>query len=327
MASQFVGLLLRTREREDLATQIPGGLVCAAEEVVEAGRVDLRFRSEGWDLIVELKIHAGYGRGWLDRYLDALGPVPHAYVLAITRDVPVAERAPCDGWLGALRWRHLLPGLRGLTPGDDSLASQWTLFLEVLEMEGSMGFTRPRPELFDAFATSGSVTRHMADFLNAIEYPLLDALVASLGGRPEAARPYLRHGTYSWSRAGRVDIPYLVPADGPARLRVGLIGSVPPTAFFVQPHRGEQWLNRRGSLSPEAQMAVTKLRQGSFNQGDFRAKLPLDSAILARSDFEEYIVSWAGERFDEIVASGLLAHPLPGTTKGDIVEEESAGEV
>ena len=31
-----------------------------------------------------------------------------------------------------------------------------------------MGFTQPRPELFDAFATSASATRHMSDFLRAI---------------------------------------------------------------------------------------------------------------------------------------------------------------
>lgn len=326
MGSQFVGLLLGTRDQRDLAAQIPGELACSAEEVVEDGRVDLRFRSDDWDLIVELKIHAGYGRDWLNRYLDALEPVPHAYVLAITRDVPVAEPPPRDRWLGAVRWRHLLSGLRVLTARDASLGSQWVLFLDVLEMEGSMGFTRPRPELFDAFATSGSVMRHMTDFLHAIEHPLLDALIDSLGGGVGAARPYLKHGTYSWSRGGRVDIPYLVPADGPARLRAGLIGSVPPTAFFVQPHRGQQWLTRRGSLSPEAQMAVTRLRQGSFDQGDFRAKLPLHSELLARPDFEEYVVGWARERFDEIVASGLLAHSLPGTKADVIVGDEPQNE-
>jgi hypothetical protein len=59
----------------------PADLEVSAEEVVAAGRLDLRFGSlaDGWDMIVEIKIHAGYGPGQLDRYLEALSDRKHAY--------------------------------------------------------------------------------------------------------------------------------------------------------------------------------------------------------------------------------------------------------
>jgi len=195
------------------------------------------------------------------------------------------------------------------------------LFLEVLETEGSMGFTRPRTELFDAFATSGAVISHMRDFLRSIEHPLLEALIEECGGGVDAAAPYLGFGRFSWSQSGRVDIPYRVPANGPGKIRAGLIGSSPPTAFFVQPNDGQQWIAKLGSLSDEAAAAVKTLRQGSFGYRQFRAKLPLDSELLARDDLEDKVVEWARDRFREIVASGLLDHAVP--PKGPLDPEES----
>ena len=94
---------------------------CVAEEIVQAGRLDLRFRAGTWDLIIELKIHAGYGRGWFERYLSELSDGQHAHLAAITRDVPIGE--PPAGvpakWLGATRWRSLLKGMHDLVQQCD----------------------------------------------------------------------------------------------------------------------------------------------------------------------------------------------------------------
>jgi hypothetical protein len=116
-----------------------------------------------------------------------------------------------------------------------------------------------------------------------------------------------------------------VPADGSARVRAGLIGSVPPTAFFVQPDRGKQWLTRIPK-DPSAYEAVRKLKLGSFRHGELRAKLPLDAELFARNDLEADVLNWARERFREIVESGLLDHPPPKGKAPASEEDEEAAE-
>ena len=84
-AAGFLRLVLR---ETGVTVDVPADVTVSAEEVVPDGRVDLRFRAQGLDVIVELKIHAGYGPKWLDRYLAALTDVEHAFVVAVTRDDP-----------------------------------------------------------------------------------------------------------------------------------------------------------------------------------------------------------------------------------------------
>ncbi len=165
------------RRLAELAPLVPRELECVAEETVADGRLDLRFRDGDWDVIVEVKIHAGYGPGWFERYLNALSHRPHAYLAALTRDVPIGEPplSTNERWLGATRWRTMLPRIRRLGVADEHLQQQWSLFFDVLELEGSMGFTKPDPVLFDAFAAARLATRHMEEFLRVLEAPLLIA--------------------------------------------------------------------------------------------------------------------------------------------------------
>jgi hypothetical protein len=179
-AAEFVRLLLPQPSRHS----VPDTLVCRAEEAVEEGRLDLRLTQNEWDVIVELKVHAGYGRDQLRRYLSSLRRVPNAYLVAVTRDDPRYGEAGLldDGrWLGSIRWRHLLPGLRDLPIRRHALQLQWLLFLDVLEREGSMGFMHPDPEMFTALQTVRRAGAHLDDFLKSVQVPLLDALNRSLG--------------------------------------------------------------------------------------------------------------------------------------------------
>jgi hypothetical protein len=210
---------------------VPGRLTVTTEEVAGADRFDLRFRAPGsWDAIVELKIHAGYGPNQLRRYLNALDEVDHAYLAAVTRDVALYGEPPAGSdprWAGSVRWRQLLSGLRALPLADPDLRRQWPLFLAVLDQEGSMGFTRAEPELFDAWALMRQARDHVAEFVEAVRWPILDALRDALGGSEAAAdfyrsrggRPLLAQG--GW---GQSDMPLRVPADGPARVRAGMFG-------------------------------------------------------------------------------------------------------
>jgi hypothetical protein len=73
-ASGFVALLLQHAPPARHVGATPPPLSCRTEEVVEAGRLDLRFFDRGqWDVIVELKLFASYGREQLDRYRRSTG--------------------------------------------------------------------------------------------------------------------------------------------------------------------------------------------------------------------------------------------------------------
>jgi hypothetical protein len=122
----FVELLLgQASGAKEVPPPRPPPLPCRAEEVVETGRLDLRFGDErAWDVIVELKLYASYGRDQLNRYLRALHEVKHAYLIAVTRDVPIYGETHLTNeprWLGSVRWRSLLPGLRALPIETEAL--------------------------------------------------------------------------------------------------------------------------------------------------------------------------------------------------------------
>ena len=134
MASDFVRLVLtasprgQSGEASGLLQELPPDFVCAAEESVAEGRLDLGFRSldGGWLLMVELKIDAGYGHEQLSRYLRSLGTDARRQALvAITRVVPTygdPALAEDPRWSGSVRWGRVLAGLRALAPADPELA-------------------------------------------------------------------------------------------------------------------------------------------------------------------------------------------------------------
>lgn len=298
----------------------------SAEEVIQGGRVDLRFRGHVHDVIVELKIHAGYGPGQLERYLTALTDAEHAYVVAVTRDVPAYGEPKPDTderWRGSVRWKEILADLRQLTPADDQLAIQWRLLLDVLELEGSMGFTQPDQELFAAYGQARRAIMHIEDLLRSIQTPLLQALQDAVGiGEPGAAFYWKSARRFGRTRWARISVPFRVPADGPWRVRVGFISWNPPASFFIQAAPDQRWDRRR--FSPEARMAVDAAIERGFDPTWMAAYLPLDEALLTSSRLEERIVVWARERFGDLVESGLLGIPvdaLGGVADPDVEAE------
>jgi len=306
----------------------PSELDVTAEEVGDVGRFDLRFRALDWDVIVELKIHAGYGRGQLRRYLSALDLVSHAYLVAITRDVPLYGEPPLGEdprWIGSVRWRALLPALRRLPFADESLRAQWPLFLDVLELEGSMGFTRPDPKLFATWSFMRQATNHVEGFVEAVRWPVLHALRDVLGGSEAAADFYRGRGgrpVLSRSAWGKADMPIRVPASGPLRLRVGVFGYDPPTRFYVTPHNGRRWVTSLAALPPEGRRAVSELVERGFRDNDLHAFLELTEERLASAQLEEEVVQWAHDRFVDIRESGLLTVPEPARRRGELNEED-----
>jgi hypothetical protein len=300
----FVGLLVK--EPGAATIEFPERFGVTAEDVSGSDRFDLRFDAPGWDVIVELKIHAGYGPNQLERYREALLARPQRHLVAITRDVPFYGE-PSD--VRVFRWRQLLGPLRDLPFRDSTLKDQWLLFLDVLEEEGSMGFTRPDAKLFSQWADASRATKHIEEFVEAVRAPVIEALRDALGGDEGAADFYRGRGNrpvLSRAQWGKADMPIRVPADGPIRLRVGMFGANPPPRFFVALHNGRTLSAKRNVLSSDARAGIAALEEDEFRSYDLHAFFDLTEDRLSRDDIEEVVVGWAHDRFVAVAKSGVL---------------------
>jgi hypothetical protein len=333
MASQFVELVCTHAPRAALVKLqgLPGRLECLSEQSLAEGRADLSFVSADrtWHVIIELKIHAGYGHDQLKRYLNSFHVAANRTVLAaVTRDVPTYGDLDIDDarWAGSVQWVRLLPGLRALKPSNADLAKQWPLLLDVLEEEGSMGFTQADPGLFKTWAGYYDARKHMIDFMNHVREPLLEALREALGpGLPADERHHLaayrRPGKAKIvvvkPRLGKVPVRFRVPADGPERISTGLWGWGEPRFVVEVPYP------RSGTR--RERVAITSLLGLGFE--NWREKdqvlwrhMPLDDELIQSDELEGRVLGFAHESFEKLVASGLL--DLPPGEAGALPEDE-----
>jgi hypothetical protein len=324
-ASAFVRMLLGNPElpRPVDVSALPAELACTPEEKVVAGRVDLRFRADDWDVIVEVKIDAGYGLDQLDRYLGALGTSEkNAYIVAVTRTVQrYGEDSADPHWRGSIQWRRVLGALAALPIASDALAAQWAALLQVLEEEGSMGFTKPEPELFAIYARLRAATKHAEAFLEVLGDPLLAALRDALGGGEAGARFHGAPGrkpAISRSGEGSAEYRFVVPANGVTRVSAGIFGWQPPTRFSVAPAGARRLL---ASTAPEDVAVRERLMRSGFRphegtQRDLRAFIELDERLLLSDRLEDEVVEWAHGRFAAMVKARFFA--LRGDPADDV---------
>jgi hypothetical protein len=314
-AAAFARIVLSAAPREGAThvAVVSDTLLCRAEHTLAEGRVDLEFSDPQrlWQLIVEIKLYAGYGHEQIQRYLRSLG-AERTLVAAITRDVPTygdLDDEPDKRWLGSVQWAKILPALRALPVADDALASQWPLFLDVLEAEGSMGFTRPDPDLFRAWAVSVYARDHMVDFVDSLRRPLLDLLRTALADE----QPKARHASLAafatvgkkqravHPQQGKVLVRLRVPAAGPERVSVGVWGWGEPR-FVVE-------VAYPSGDDAAARAAIATLTEAQFknwrNQVLSRY-LVLDADLLARDTLQEEVLDFARNSFRAIVRSGVL---------------------
>jgi hypothetical protein len=141
---------------------------------------------------------------------------------------------------GSVLWSTLLPGLRQLRPVDADLAAQWPLFLDVLEAEGDMGFTKANSELFRAWANYPVARQHLTAFIDTMRRALLDELRAALVGPDapgHAAADFATRGNSERgvvSKRGNVYVVLQIPAGGPERLSVGVWGWGEELYFYLE---------------------------------------------------------------------------------------------
>jgi hypothetical protein len=130
-----------------------------------------------------------------------------------------------------------------------------------------------------------------------------------MGGDDRAAFYWKNNKRFSRnSHSNALDLPFRVPADGPWRVRAGLIGWTPPAAFYVTPGPSQRWSTRR--FAPDVRVAVDTLVRAGFEPDWMTAYLPLTPALLADPRLDELVVEWAHQRFAEIRDSGLLDFPI-----------------
>lgn len=330
MASGFVRLLIASSPhaaRVDLSG-LPAKLHCRHEVALDQGRADLSFTSRhgDWHVIVEIKIYAGYGTDQIGRYLRSFHPAATRTVLAaLTRDVPTyGDDSDDHRWAGSVQWAKILPGLRQLCPVDVQLAVQWPLFLDVLEEEGSMGFTQSNPDKFRAWADYPAARNHVSDFVDSVRRPLLASLQHALGpdlGAPDQRASFSTRGKVQravTTRLGKILVGFRIPATGPERLTAGVWGWGEPRFIVEIPFP-------RLDVDPEKRnAAVGSLLERGFESWRDRILtnyLSLNDDLLQSAELEDRVVTFAGECFAAIALSGIL--DLEPTTP--IPDEEEAG--
>ena len=336
MAGDFVRLVLRSAPRSGHidGSRLPPNLRCEAEQTLEEGRVDLTFSDVNgeWRVLVEIKIDAGYGHEQIRRYLRSFRGDPRRTVLvAITRNVPTYGDFGDDdpSWAGSVQWAKLLPGLRTLQPANSSLALQWPLFLDVLESEGSMGFTQPDVALFRAWAQYVYARGHMVDFVDSVRRPLLDALHHALAATADGRQPaelaaFRTRGKKAQRvvvpRFGKVVVGFRVPAHGPERFWAGLWGWAEPRFMveipYPKPDAG------RADARAAALAALHDAGFESWRNRILTRYLPLTDELLRSRELEDTVVDFARASFGSIVESGVLglaAEPLPETEDDDVI--------
>jgi hypothetical protein len=199
-ASRFVQLVLVAAERHGRQEgavgalgDVPVELKCVAEHALydredrTLGRVDLRFDSQDFTLLIENKLHSHFGDEQLRRYEAALALLPagRAGLVAITRNVPSRSELEVfgRGWLGAVRWTHLVDGMRHLPIADTAVAAQWPLLLDVLEAQGDLGVTSVDTNLVHAWARYLDGRAVLTDLMDAIRERALDLIGDQLARR------------------------------------------------------------------------------------------------------------------------------------------------
>jgi hypothetical protein len=324
LAASFARLVLErapNAERLDLSgfpdemlVRAEEARITATEEREGDSRLDLSFADtqKQWHVIVELKIHASYGTNQVGRYLDAFyRQAERTFLVAVTRNVPSSGESSDPRWAGSVRWADLLGDLQGLDLSNALLGQQWSLFLDVLEAEGAMGFTNPNKELMLAWASFPSARQHGIDFVDALRRPLLDELQLSLAQPPgtqpsDQAAAFFRRGKSServvFPQFGKITTRFHVPANGPVRIVAGLWGWDQLNFIVETPYPTAK--------TDAARDAIAYLQSRDF--GNWRNQLltrylHLDEAMLARATLQEEVIKFARGAFDEIMASHVLS--------------------
>lgn len=295
--------------------RLPGAFACRREVAVSGGRVDLVFEGGAGDeqttVFVELKVHSGYGRDQLPRYLAALPSAPaHAAAVAVTRTAPRSGEAAAMNdarFAGSVRWGRILPLLRRLAPMPAEVGVQWRALLDVLEEEGSMGFTTPDADLLVAWTKARRAEAHVVLLVDALEETARGIeLRLGSGGEHEATQPFktAASGRRIHVTGGDARFGLRIPRGGPERIRLGLRGWQPPLRAMLAVRAAKDGddpaFARRASLLANGY----EERAGSRFLVKYRE---ISETEMSDPDLPELVGRWLEGEAERLTALGLDA--------------------
>jgi hypothetical protein len=315
---------------------VPDELDCVAEHHLPGvggdnlGFVDLRFDGEpDFTLFVENKLHSGYGRQQVQRYLDALDELPQqrrSGLVAVTRNYPSYgedEAVGREGWLGSVRWAQLLPALRELKPVSSAVTEQWLTLLAVLEEQGDLGVTVVDTELVEDWSHYLRAREHLASILDGLREHALDVLVREVRRKHRVAS---KDAASEWRKGQRqavavvrdqrsVWVGFSVPAGAPEPcVIVQFDNSFDTPLFTVQ---AEPWRAHDRLLESDDKQfrhAAKALEQRSFKPDPRRHRWwanPHSAASwLYTADVHATLAAFIEEDFKAIAESGILRGEL-----------------
>jgi hypothetical protein len=296
------------------------------------GRVDLRFDGgDDFTLLVENKLHGGFGEKQLERYQAALRSLPRgrtrAGLVAITRDVPsYGELLPqAEGWLGAVRWSRLWDrGLADLPISDADVALQWKLLLGIMHEQGDLGLTTVDSDLIIAWTRFEEARKHLVAILGDVRQPALDLLRDRLyvkyrrrGARTDLAathhfgrreaQPYKREQGYVWT-ALRVPARINHPT-----IKLGFVAAEAGKPVFTVEAAVWDSQRRFDDGEPQLKRAARKLAEAGLQSASQYGQYVFWSeheaeAFLSAPDVPSRLMELIEPDLTAIVESGLLAN-------------------
>lgn len=334
-------LVDKARERTNFSPPVSAGfemptrLLCRAEERVwdvdsrSQGYVDLLFRTpdRSFTLLAELKLHSGYGRDQVRRYLAGLdlyrslgGHEARAGLLAVTRNPPAygePERR-VEGWLGSVRWADILDELLALEHRDPAVTRTWRTLLTILNKQGDLGMTRIERDAVQAWARARRGRSQLIGLLNELALPAIEALRDSLAAQhPGDPRESLAR----LARRGRKQQSAVFPHQNAIHLRI-----VVPS----EPHRGERLRIQFGSDAGRGPQFSVEVRHPNAaklpasvrdNLVRLSERLRTDWGLDEASELTDFKTYWAHRySLDEWLGEGGpdVADRLMGFIRSDI---------
>jgi len=345
-AAGFVALLFETLRHKgrgksaDSLEPVPRELQCHGEERLRdlddssPGRVDLRFDGDdGFTLLVENKLHSGYGDRQLQRYLDGLAMLEddgrvRSGLVAVTRDVPGYGEPQGDkpGWLGSVRWAELKPQL-GLLPLREPLKSQWAALITVMDEQGDLGMTGVKTELIEGWALYHDGRDHLADLLLQIRERALSVLQTALVERyahrfpPKEVADYHafgRHGTVPVKQElSRTWVGFRIPAWETERPRLIIqfsnYFSVPHFTVQAEPADAHE-LRRSDHVFREASEMLESA--GFKTNGHYWAQVHESDEWLHEPDVPDCVARLVEVDINTVVRSGIFDKDVDTIARG-----------
>ena len=327
-ASGYANVLLiaaarRFPERVGLLGRVPPDLQCAAEYTLsrQEGRVDLRLHAPGFTLLVEHKLHSDFGYRQLDRYRAAIDRLPrgsHALV-AVTRNVPTPsalELTDSSRWLGVVRWRALLDGLRRLRHDDDRATNQWRTLLQIIDEQGDFGVGQLDQRDLETWGRFSAARARFVDILDEARVSAEDTLRRQLRDQRYTTSDHLL-SLVTHKRTGKTAIKvaqqeawvgWALPAGGDVVVSFGFAANSRASTTDFNVVVWPRDLTVRYEQDDATQRAVRELEKHGFNYsaGGSLRRVHRPAEWAAADDVVATLVDVFAADVTAVIASGIL---------------------